>query len=292
MGKGGKRWLFPGGLILLISLLVGGMVWFLGRVELLGRDKVALITIDGVILDSKDVIDQLERYRRSPSVKAIVIRINSPGGGVVASQEIHEEILKVRRSGKPVIASMAGVAASGGYYVAAAADRIVANPGSITGSIGVIMQIPNIAGLLQKVGIKTAVIKSGEHKDLASSTRELTPAERRILQGVLDDVHQQFIQAVAQGRRMERTRVETLADGRIFSGRQALSLGLVDELGNLQDAIERAGQLGGILGEPEVIQERKRRLSLWDLLTQILGFSHLHPPTGSSSGVSLDYLLY
>jgi protease-4 len=180
------------------------------------------------------------------------------------------------------------VAASGGYYVAAAADRIVANPGSITGSIGVILQIPNVGGLLQKVGIKTTVIKAGENKDLGSITRDLTEAERQILQEVMDDVHGQFIDAVAQGRRMDRARVEPLADGRIFSGRQALRLGLVDELGDLPDAIERAGGLGGIPGRPKVIQERRRRSWLWELLTDGLGPAF--PAGGTAPPATLQYL--
>lgn len=286
-----KAWLILTGIALSLFLLFFGAAFLLGKGPLLGGEKVALVIIEGVILDSKEVIEQLEKHRSNPSVKALVVRINSPGGGVAPSQEIYEELGKVREAGKPVVASMGAVAASGGYYIASAADLIVANPGSITGSIGVIMQIPNISGLLKKVGIKAVVIKSGEHKDLASAFRELTSGERRILQGVLDDVHDQFIDAVAKGRRMDRKKVEPFADGRIFSGRQALALGFVDELGDLQDAIERAAKLGGIPGKPKVIQERKRRFSLLDLVTQTIGLAH-GVPARPSSGVSLDYLLY
>src|SRR5574341_787827 len=262
--------------------VLGGLALFLVTVALaaallgprlpFGGDRVAIIAVEGVIADSREVIEQLHRYRDLPGVRAVVLRINSPGGAVAPSQEIYQEILKFRRqTGKPVVASLGSVAASGGYYVAAAADRIVANPGSITGSIGVILQIPNVSGLLQKVGIKTTAIKAGENKDLGSITRDLTEAERRILQAVMDDVHGQFIEAVATGRRLDRARLEPLADGRIFSGRQALGLGLVDELGDLSDAIERAGSLVGISGRPKVIQERRRRSWLWDLLTELLG---------------------
>jgi protease-4 len=279
--------------------ILGGLAAFLVAVALaaawlgprlpFGGDRVAIIAVEGVITDSREVIEQLHRYRDLPAVRALVLRINSPGGAVAPSQEIYQEVLKFRRqTGKPVVASLGSVAASGGYYVAAAADRIVANPGSITGSIGVILQIPNVSGLLQKVGIKTTVIKAGENKDLGSITRDLTEAERRILQEVMDDVHVQFIEAVAQGRRMDRARLEPLADGRIFSGRQALGLGLVDELGDLSDAIDRAGSLVGISGRPKVIQERRRRSWLWDLLTETLGPAF--PVSGPAAPVALHYL--
>jgi protease-4 len=254
-----------------------------------GGDRVAVITVEGVITDARDVVEQLHRYRDLPSVKAVVLRVNSPGGAVAPSQEIYQEILKFRREAKkPVVASMGSVAASGGYYIAAAADRIVANPGSLTGSIGVIMQIPNLGGLLQKVGIKATVIKSGANKDLASMTRDLTDSERRILQEVLDDVHDQFIDAVAAGRHLDRARVEPLADGRIFSGRQALGLGLVDELGDFSDAIARAGALVGVSGRPKVIQERRRRFFLWDLLTETL--APAMPNGGTIPSMVLQYL--
>lgn len=268
-------------LVLIVSLVVSPLAG-------VGGPRVALVTVEGVIADPREVLDQLERFRESSAVKALVVRINSPGGAVAPSQEITEELKRFKASGRPVVASMASVAASGGYYIATAADRIVANPGTITGSIGVIMQIPNVAGLLQKVGVKTTVIKAGEHKDLASPLRDLTDAERQILQGVLDDVHQQFIEAVATSRRLDRGRVEALADGRIFSGRQALSLGLVDELGDLPDALDRAAKLANLPGKPRVLQERRRRFSLWDLLTR-LGWDVAAP---ARRVPSLDYLMY
>lgn len=273
----------------LFLVLVALAAALLGPRLPLGGDRVAVITVEGTITDAREVIEQLHRYRDLPNVKAVVLRVNSPGGAVAPSQEIYQEILKFRReTGKPVVASLGSVAASGGYYIAAAADRIVANPGSITGSIGVLMQIPNVGGLLQKVGIKTTVIKSGENKDLGSITRELTESERRILQEVMDDVHGQFIDAVAAGRRLERARLLPLADGRIFSGRQALGLGLVDELGDLPDAIQRAGALAGVPGRPKVVQERRRRFSLWDLLLEGLG--PVVPAGGPVPPVSLQYL--
>jgi protease-4 len=275
--------------LVLFLLLAGVAATFLGPSLPFARDRVAVVSIDGVITDAREVIEQLQRYRDRSGIKAVVLRINSPGGLVAPSQEIYQEVLRFRQeSGKPVVASLASVAASGGYYIAAAADRIVANPGSITGSIGVLMQIPNVGGLLQKVGVKATVIKAGENKDLASVTRDLTDPERRILQGVLEDVHGQFIEAVAVGRRMERARLEPLADGRIFSGRQALALGLVDELGDLSHAIERAGKLVGIPGRPKIIQERRRRFSLWDLGTGELGA--MLPSGGGALPMTIQYL--
>jgi len=272
-------------------VLLFGLALWLGKWQHLGGSKVALITIEGVILDSKEVIGQLEKHQTNPSVKAIVLRINSPGGGVAPSQEIYEEVVKTREVGKkPVVASMGSLAASGGYYIASAADVIVANPGSVTGSIGVLVQVPNISGLLQKIGVRSVVVKSGEHKDLASPTREMTEAEREILQRLLDDVHGQFIDVVAKTRKLDRKKVEALADGRIFSGREAKSLGLVDQLGNLQDAIYRAANLAGIPGKPIVIQERKRRFLLLDLLNRAALFN-IDLPANPFSILSLDYLL-
>lgn len=281
-----------GGAGLLFLTAVFAVAYLTGLRETFGGPKVALVEITGVITDSKEVTDQLERHLQNPTVRAFLIRIDSPGGGVAASQEIYEELLKVRQvHGKPVVASMGSLAASGGYYVASAADRILANPGTITGSIGVLMQIPNFTELLQRIGVRSVVIKSGVYKDLASATRELTPEERRILQSVLDDVHDQFIQAVADGRRIERRRVEHLADGRIFSGRQAQELGLVDELGDLQDALARAGALAGIPGVPPVTQIERPRFSLLRLLT---GWQ-LNEPwglAGPGPSLTLAYLLH
>lgn len=291
MGAMKRRWLAVSLAVALSLLVLFGLAFSLGRWQRFGGSKVALITVEGVILDSKEVIEQLEKHRTNPTVKAIVLRINSPGGGVSPSQEIYEEIVKTRQvNKKPVVASMGSLAASGGYYIASAADVIVANPGSITGSIGVLLQVPNISGLLQKIGVKSVVVKSGEHKDLASPTREMTDAERQILQRLLNDVHDQFIDVVTKSRRLDRKKVEALADGRIFSGREAQSLGLVDQLGNLQDAIDRAASMAGIPGKPTVIQERRRRFFLLDLLARAVPFT-IDLPAGPVSILSVDYLL-
>jgi len=215
-------------------------------------EKVGVVEVSGVIAGSKEVIEQIIDFRDDDSIKAIVLRIDSPGGGVGPSQEIYEEVRKTTDV-KPVIASMGAVAASGGYYIASPARRILANPGTITGSIGVIMEFTNFQELLQKIGLRSDVVKSGEHKDIGSPVRPMTEADRQILQAMIDDVHQQFIEAVASGRNMEIETVKSLADGRIFTGRQALQINLVDELGNLQDAIGVAAEMAGIKGEPKVV---------------------------------------
>jgi protease IV len=227
-------------------------------------EKVALVRIEGPIVDSKNTIEELRDYVKDQSIKAIVVRVDSPGGAVAPSQEIYEEVKKAGLK-KNIVVSMGSVAASGGYYISCAATKIVANPGTLTGSIGVIMEVPNIEGLMNKIGVKTEVIKSGKHKDIASVFRGIGAEERGILQGVLDDVHWQFIKAVAEGRRIAPEEVKKIADGRVFTGKQALENGLVDELGNLEDAIKTAGALAGIKGEPEVVS-KKEKFSLFEML--------------------------
>jgi len=229
-------------------------------------EKIAVVEIKGVITQSSGIIEEIHQYEEDEGVKAIILRIDSPGGGVGPSQEIHREILKVK-SKKKVVTSMGSVAASGGYYVACASDLIIANPGTITGSIGVLMEFTNIEELFKKIGIKGVVLKSGEHKDIGSPFREMTPEEKKIIQEVIDNVHQQFIQAVAQGRRLERAKVAEIADGRILTGEQAKQLGLVDQIGNLQDAIDTVAKMVGISGKPTVLYPRKR-FSLWELLVR------------------------
>ncbi len=215
-------------------------------------EKVAVVEMQGVISSSRDLMETIIDFRDDDSVKAMVLRVNSPGGAVGPAQEVYEEVKKAAKV-KPVVVSMGAVAASGGYYVAAPAQRILANPGTITGSIGVIMQFTNYEELLGKIGLKSEVVKSGSHKDIGSATRPMTEQEKLILQSLIDDVHQQFMTAIAEGRKMDLKKVKALADGRIFTGRQALEAGLVDELGNLQDAIDVAGKLGGIEGKPQVV---------------------------------------
>ncbi len=277
-------WVLVGGFVLLVL-----STFFLPELDLTGEDRIALVRIEGAILDSNQTVSELKRFGKNPLVKAIVLRIDSPGGGVVPSQEIHDAVKRVRdKHKKIVVASMGSVAASGGYYIAAATDHILANPGTLTGSIGVIMEIVNLEGLFKKVGVKSIVIKSGRHKDLASPFREMSAEDRRILQSVLDDVHQQFIQAVAEGRSLSPDDVRLLADGRIFTGRQAQDMHLVDGLGNLDDAIHVAADLAGIEGEPKVVEPRKR-FSIRDVLESHL-FGSL-PELQFRPGVNLKYLM-
>ncbi len=235
--------------------------------SLWGGEKVAVIELRGVILDPQPVVEKLVKLRKNEKVKAIVLRIDSPGGGVGPAQEIYSEVKKAQKE-KKVLVSMGSVAASGGYYIACAADTIMANPGTITGSIGVIMESLNVEELLHKIGLRSMVVKSGKHKDLGSPLRPMTDEEKKLLQGVLDSVHDQFIRAVAEGRKLPVEKVRELADGRIFSGEQARNLGLVDELGNLEEAIALAAKMAGIRGEPEVIYAEKKRFSLFDFLLQ------------------------
>lgn len=231
--------------------------------------KIALIELTGPIKSSRPIVSQLEEYGEDDSVPAIVLRINSPGGRVAASQEVYQQIKRVRHSGKRVVVSMGSVAASGGYYVACAADTIVANPGTITGSIGVIFQLPNAQELFKKIGIGFEVVKSGKHKDMGSPVRRVTEEERRLLQSVIDDAYDQFLDVIVKERGLSREAVLKLADGRIFTGRQAKEIGLVDVLGDYQYAIGLAAKMVGIEGKPRTVME-KRRISILDLLFQKL----------------------
>ena len=223
-----------------------------------GKEGVAIVRVEGPILDSYQTVEELKTFADDPLVKAIVIRIDSPGGGVAPSQEIYNAVKRVRReNNKTVVASMGTVAASGGYYIAVATDRILANPGTLTGSIGVIMQMANFQELLEKIGVKSVVVKTGKFKDLGSPFRPMVEEERQLLESVMNDTLSQFIEAVAEGRSMDTAEVEQLADGRVFTGRQARSVLLIDEIGDLQDAIKLAGELGGIEGTPRVLETTK-----------------------------------
>ncbi len=227
-------------------------------------DKVALIYVRGAIFDAEDTIEQIKKYDEDDSIKAIILRVDSPGGAVAPSQEIFTEVKRVAGN-KPVIASMGTVAASGGYYISAPASKIIANPGTLTGSIGVIMEIPNMENLMDKVGIETEVIKSGPHKDIASAMRQMTDEDRKILQGIIDNVYEQFIVDVAESRDIPLEEVRELADGRIYTGQQALELKLVDELGGLERAIDVSAELAGIEGEPSIVTTKEDK-GLLDLL--------------------------
>jgi protease-4 len=268
---------------IIIGLIIGGslLMFFLimGVMLTMGRwddgvgfsglgDKVAIINLDGAIESSVDIVRQLDRWGKDSHVRAIVLHINSPGGGVAPSQEIYEKIMQTRRdSGKPLVASMSSVCASGGYYVACAADRIVAVPGTLTGSIGVKMEWPVVGRMLDKVGIRFETVKSSAEKDMGSPYREPTEADRAILQSVVDDTYQQFVDVLVERRGIARDSVLALADGSIYTGRQAKFLGLVDSLGTFDEAVDLAGELCGIGKNPTRIKESpRRRATILDLL--------------------------
>jgi len=227
-------------------------------------DKIAVIELKGTILSSEEIVRQFKKYREDRSIKGILFRVDSPGGGVVASQEIYEEVRKTRDDGKPVVVSMGALAASGGYYVSCGSSRIVANPGTLTGSIGVISQFMRFDPLMNKIGIEANTIKSGKLKDAGSAFREMTKDDRAYFQHLMDEVHQQFISVVENERGIEHDSVLSYADGRVFTGEQAALLGLVDTLGTYEDAISITAKLSHIIGDPTVVKERKRGLSLFD----------------------------
>jgi protease-4 len=259
-----------------------------------GGAKIGVIAIEGVISSdlTERTVRQLTKYGDDASIKAIILRIDSPGGGVASSQEIHEEVRRVRSSGKLVVASLGSVAASGGYYVACVTDRIFANAGTVTGSIGVIVQLANAEELLRKVGVESTVITSGPFKDSGNPTRTLRPEERQVFQALVDDVYQQFIEAVAQGRNLPLDEVRQAADGRIYTGRQARDLRLIDELGSLHDAITYAASAVGTIGKPKLVQEGKDRLWWLRFLFESLSQAFVWTPFSKAEAVLQYRWLY
>jgi len=275
--------------LIIIAAVIAFLVIF-GRLLIRGGegmgDKVAIIEIKGTITDSEEIIAQIHQHRDNSGVKALVLRIDSPGGSVAPVQEIFGELKKINQ---PIVASMGSTAASGGYYLACAAEQIYANPGTLTGSIGVVMQFIKLKDLYQKIGIEYQVIKSGEHKDIGNPQREMTQEERDLLQATIDDVRLQFIEAILQSRKdlISQEEIESLADGRIFSGQQAFRHKLVDHLGNLPDAILAAGRLANITGQPKTTQIKQKPSLLEQLLDirGLLGLSTLQ----MTPSVSLRY---
>ena len=249
-------------------------------------DSIGVLLIDGAIDDSRQPLRELKRFKEAPWIKAVVVRIDSPGGAVAPTQEIFEEIRKVKAK-KPVIASMGGMAASGGYYIASACDKIVANPGTLTGSIGVIMQLANVEDLMKKIGVRGYSVKSAPNKDIGSPFQDLSAEGRAILQSLVDNVHGQFVRAVARGRDMDEAVVRKLSDGRIYSGAQAKDLGLVDQFGTLEDAIEFAAKQAGIESEPSVFYSRTERESLWDRM--FFGVFGVKLPRGETSWLRYEW---
>jgi protease-4 len=232
---------------------------------------VAVVEVYGEITDSRDVVRQLKKWADDGSVKAIVLDINSPGGAVAPSQEMYEQVRRIKEEGKIVVASFRSVAASGGYYVACAADKIVANPGTLTGSIGVVLQFPTAQKLFDKIGIRWETIKSGELKDVGDWSRPMTDKEEMMLKAVIDDTYEQFVEAVSEGRDRPKEDIYRYADGSIFTGRQAYNIGLVDTLGTYEDAISIAGEMAGLGPSPDVIKEKKKAPGFFDMLYGALG---------------------
>jgi len=248
---------FVGAIIITLALL--------GKGSLLAKEQVGVVEVKGLIADSRAVIKQLDRYERDPHIKAIVVRINSPGGAVGPSQEILREIEKVRKK-KKVVASLGTLAASGGYYIACGANLIMANRGTATGSIGVIMQFTNVEALTKKIGLDFFNLKAGRYKDVGSPFRSMTKEEQAYMQGLIDNIYQQFLNDVARNRKIPLAKMRQIAEGKIYTGEEAKAVGLVDEFGNLPDAIQRAGQLGGIKGRVEAVYPEKEGFNLLRLL--------------------------
>jgi protease-4 len=277
--KGGIMRQHPIIMVMLILLVAGALLTIVaaaigsrgqandGVVSFGFGKKVGVVKVEGMIMDPKDAVDQIERFIDDDSIAAVVLRVDSPGGSVGAAQEIHDEVKRLAQE-KPVVVSMGSVAASGGYYIACPARKIFANGGTITGSIGVIMEITNLEGLFQWMKVKNMVIKSGEFKDAGSPYRPMTDKEKQYLQSIVDNLYQQFEKAVADGRDMPLEKVHELADGRVFTGTQAKQLGLVDEIGSLWQAIDEAAELGGIKGKPRVVWPPKKPGGLLGQLLQ------------------------
>ena len=243
------------------------------------KNRIGIVDITGLISNSQYVVNQVKKFRQDKRIRGIILRIDSPGGAVGPSQEIYNEVLKTRESGKTIYASMGALAASGGYYIATAAEKIFANPGTLTGSIGVIMAFSNAKGLMEKIGLQPEIVKAGEYKDIGSPARAMTQKERNLLQSVVTDVHQQFIEAVASGRDISVAEVTKIADGRILTGRQAYSLNLVDQMGGLQVSIDQLAHKVGIIGSPKIIKETPRVGFLDWILKSTVNQSLLNRPS-------------
>jgi protease-4 len=233
------------------------------------QGNIGVVEITGMIFSSKKIIRDIQTFRENDDIKAIILRIDSPGGGIGPSQEIYREIMKTR-SDKKIITSMGSVAASGGYYIASASDGIVANPGTLTGSIGVIMEYANIMEIAKKIGISPVVIKSGEFKDMGSPLRELKEPEKKIFQELVDELHYQFVSDAAKARNINIQTMSALADGRVYTGQKALKLKLVDRLGNLDDAVQWAGEIANIEGELKPVYPKEDKISFIKRLAETL----------------------
>ena len=259
--------------ILILALVVALFRWLdsASGAGWLSRELVAVVWVEGEISQSDAIVETLDDLAENEAVDAVVLRVDSPGGAVAPSQEIYDAVGRLREK-KPVIASLGNIAASGGYYIAAACDAIVANAGTLTGSIGVLMELPNVEELMRKIGVSGQILKAGQHKDIGSPIRQMTTEEREIMQGLLSNVHDQFVAAVAKGRKVEVGVIRPIADGRVFTGEQAQKLGLVDKLGGLQDAVALAGERAGIVGRPRRLEFREGEESwVWRMVGRAVG---------------------
>jgi protease-4 len=288
-------WLLLGGgaFVLLVITLAAVVLTFSGddSGQFGFSDRVQIVDVQGELVESRPILEQLKRYEDSNSVKAILLNVDSPGGGVAVSQEIYTEIKRLReKKDKIVVAYLSSTGASGAYYISCAANRIVANPGTIVGSIGVIAEWVNYANLLEWAKLKNIVLKTGEFKDTGSPSRPITENERKYFQGLIDDMYVQFVEAVAAGRKLDLQEVRAMADGRVFTGRAAKERKLIDETGNFQDAVDLTAKLAGISGKPRLIRSVRQRVTLLDVLTTDL--SRLVPFNGQSmkSQIKFQYL--
>ncbi len=282
------------GIILIIFFIFIAVLSFariyLGKPLVEESGNVGIVELNGVILDSKEIIEQLEDFRKDNDIKAIIVRVDSPGGSVGPSQEIYEEIQRVKKT-KKVIASLGNIAASGGYYAIAAADRIVANPSTITGSIGVIAEFMNVKNLVEWAKLKPITLKSGKYKDMGSGFRDMTEEEKALMTGLLKDIHNQFIEAVSSGRGLDKTKVASIADGRVFTGREAKERGLVDELGGLEFSKDVAQKLAGIKEEVKAMYPKKPGMQFLNMLLDEKAEGKLQNFLQSSSWAKYKLLL-
>ena len=264
--------LLGGGAFFLFLLGIFALVYFSVRSQQKDTfagfgDKIGIVDLEGVILDPKDAVEQLRKFNDDSSIKAIILHVNSPGGGAAASEEIYREVLRIRdKNKKPIVASIETVGASGAYFVSSATNKIFADNASIVGSIGVIAEWYNYEELLKWAKLQQIVLKAGEFKDTGSPTRPMTPEERAYMQGLIDNMHTQFIHSVAVGRKVKDDQILPLANGKVWTGEEALPLKLIDQIGDFRAAIEDTAKSVGIKGEPTLVRPEKDRKSLLDLL--------------------------
>jgi len=263
--------------IILIAIIIG-VVYLISKIEskkftVSSENSIGVIKIDSIIRDSSDVIKNLKEFVKNKKIKAIILKINSPGGAVVPSQEIYREILKLKKQ-KKIFAYIQSVGASGAYYIASACDKIFANPGSIVGSIGVIAEFINVKDLLYKIGIKSITIKSGKFKDTGNPVREMTEEEREYLKDLVMNIYDQFLLDVSKSRNIPIKNLKKIADGRVFTGKEALKLKLVDDLGNFDDVVDYIKKICKIKGEPQIVYPKKSKSILKEIMDSIEEFIH------------------